>query len=457
MVDETDMVFYIHLSGRMDEDKVERLRERLLQCPVCMDEFHDPRLLPCHHTMCSECIQRLLLSSTSGRMFRCPQCRRDVCVPRGGISELPVNFFVRSLQDELGDEADVRPCQICRRGTVASQFRCIDCDLDICRFCIHEHRLVLHKDSSLVNILRMEVGDPFGGVPDAANKTCSVHSEEVLQLFCETCQHPVCVSCSCGEHRKHTVVPLGKKLHSSRELLQQKLDSLTRERRGVKAWMRQLEGAEVEARDNTARTLAAVQYRTQELHGLVDKMSAAVMEKARYEEHQQLAKLATCRGRLMKLAQRLDLGVGFLRGLQEGDVCLELLDAFKTFSSELDEIRESAKSTSSVQVCDQKFLAGRHFQLRGYLAATFGSLRARYSFLHVGSGKPPLWWQLVAKITVWRCVKMLLFLAMFYTIVVLSAACYHTPSDVESIVALAFTVYLTVSALFALRKPWTDV
>ncbi|XP_076439716.1 putative E3 ubiquitin-protein ligase MID2 [Babylonia areolata] len=435
----------------MDGDKVERLRERLLQCPVCMDEFHDPRLLPCHHTMCSDCIQRLLLSSSSGRMFRCPQCRRDVCVPRGGITELPVNFFVRSLQDELGDEVDVGPCQICRRSTVASQFRCIDCDLDICRFCIHEHRLVLHKDSSVVNILRMEVGGPLGPVPSMANKTCTIHTEEVVQLFCETCQHPVCVSCSCGEHRKHVVLPLGKKLHCSREHLQKKLESLTKERRGVKAWMRQLEGAEVEARDNTTRTLGAVQFRTKELHGLVDKMSAAVMEKVRQEEQQQLTKLATCRKQLTKLAQRLDLGVGFLRGLQEGDVCLELIDAFKTFSSELDEIRDTVKSNASVQVCDQKFLAGRHLQLRGYLAATFGSLRARYSFLHFGNGSPPLLWKLSKKLTVYRVFVVMMLLAMLYTVGVLSSACYHSP-DSDNIAALIITVYLTISACFAFSK-----
>ncbi|KAK7110489.1 E3 ubiquitin-protein ligase TRIM56-like isoform X2 [Littorina saxatilis] len=436
----------------MDGDKVERLRERLLQCPVCMDEFHDPRLLPCHHTMCKECINRLLISSTSGRMFRCPQCRRDVCVPRGGIAELPVNFFVRSLQDELGDEVEVGPCQVCQRGSVISQFHCIDCDLDICRFCIHEHRLVQHKDSNQVNILRMEVGGPATTISGTANKPCSIHTEEVVQLFCETCQHPVCVSCSCGEHRKHVVLPLGKKLHSSREHLQRKLETLTRERRAVRAWLRQIEGAEIEARDNTARTLAAVQFRTRELHALVDKMSAAAMDKVHHEEQQQLTKLASCRGRLVKLAQRLDLGVGFLRGLQEGDVCLELLDAFKTFSSDLEELRKNATSQSSVQLCDQKFLAGRHLQWRGYLAATFGSLRARYSFLHLGNGRPPLLWQLWRKITWSQALVMMMLLAMMYTVFTLSAACYSSPADHEGILILVLVTYLTLSGCFAYRK-----
>lgn len=300
-----------------------------------------------------------------------------------------------------------------------------------------------------MNILRMEVETPTGLAPGVANKTCSIHTEELVQLFCETCQHPMCVSCSCGEHRKHTFVPLGKKLHKSRERLQKDLEDLSRERRGVRAWLRQLEGAEIEAKDNTTRTLAAVQYRTRELHGLVDKMAAVAMEKVRHEEQQQLTKLATCKGQLVKLAQRLDLGVGFLRGLQEGDVCLELLDAFKTFSLELEEIRQSATSNASVQLCNQKFLAGRHLQWRGYLAATFGSLRARYSFLHLGSARPPL---LSMRIGLCQALVVILLLAMLYTVVMLSSICYHTPSDNESVFALIFTAYLTLSACFAFRK-----
>ena len=88
----------------MDEDKLERLRERLLQCAVCMDEYKDPRILPCHHTLCFECIENVLHSNASASriFFRCPQCRTDVYVPRGGITDFPINFYIISLQDELG-------------------------------------------------------------------------------------------------------------------------------------------------------------------------------------------------------------------------------------------------------------------------------------------------------------------------------------------------------------------
>ena len=91
----------------MDLEKIERLRERLLQCAVCMDEYKDPRILPCHHTLCFECIDSVVKSSSAtGRFFKCPQCRSDVCVPRGGIVHLPINFYIISLQDELGTRGE---------------------------------------------------------------------------------------------------------------------------------------------------------------------------------------------------------------------------------------------------------------------------------------------------------------------------------------------------------------
>ena len=92
----------------MDSEKVERLRERLLQCAICMDEYKDPRILPCHHTLCFECIASVVQSSSiSGRFFRCPQCRYDVCVPRGGVGDLPINFYILNLQDELGTKGNI--------------------------------------------------------------------------------------------------------------------------------------------------------------------------------------------------------------------------------------------------------------------------------------------------------------------------------------------------------------
>ncbi|XP_029310683.1 E3 ubiquitin/ISG15 ligase TRIM25-like [Cottoperca gobio] len=45
-----------------------------LTCPVCLDLYRDPHLLPCGHNFCKNCLDRLRRQADRGR-FRCPECR----------------------------------------------------------------------------------------------------------------------------------------------------------------------------------------------------------------------------------------------------------------------------------------------------------------------------------------------------------------------------------------------
>ncbi|CAL1591138.1 unnamed protein product [Knipowitschia caucasica] len=45
-----------------------------LTCPVCLDLYRDPHLLPCGHNFCKNCLERLKRQAERGR-FRCPECR----------------------------------------------------------------------------------------------------------------------------------------------------------------------------------------------------------------------------------------------------------------------------------------------------------------------------------------------------------------------------------------------
>ncbi|KAL8617683.1 hypothetical protein ACOMHN_064937 [Nucella lapillus] len=70
--------------------------QRLLQCSVCLDRFRQPKLLPCQHTFClSPCLEGLVDRRT--RFLRCPECRADHLVPRGGPSHFPNNLTIISF------------------------------------------------------------------------------------------------------------------------------------------------------------------------------------------------------------------------------------------------------------------------------------------------------------------------------------------------------------------------
>ena len=76
------------------EFNIDRSIQDLVTCVICCDLFDDPRLLPCSHTYCRQCIADC--ASASGGRFSCP-LRDDCTVTANQINSLPVNRHVRDL------------------------------------------------------------------------------------------------------------------------------------------------------------------------------------------------------------------------------------------------------------------------------------------------------------------------------------------------------------------------
>ena len=51
--------------------------EEHLTCSVCLEPFKDPKVLPCLHSYCHECIVNLAKNSNSNTID-CPECRLTV-------------------------------------------------------------------------------------------------------------------------------------------------------------------------------------------------------------------------------------------------------------------------------------------------------------------------------------------------------------------------------------------
>jgi hypothetical protein len=50
-------------------------KETVHACPLCNGEYKDPRVLPCTHTYCLNCIRDKLLDNTR---LTCPKCQHQV-------------------------------------------------------------------------------------------------------------------------------------------------------------------------------------------------------------------------------------------------------------------------------------------------------------------------------------------------------------------------------------------
>merc|ERR1719454_1424475 len=71
----------------------EDFNESFLTCATCLCMFdggqHTPKLLPCSHTICLDCLTRIVAAAARDGKFLCPVCREQITVPAGGVAALP--------------------------------------------------------------------------------------------------------------------------------------------------------------------------------------------------------------------------------------------------------------------------------------------------------------------------------------------------------------------------------
>lgn len=67
-------------------------------CPLCLEEYIEPKVLPCFHNICKKCLKELLHHHTL--TFLCPICRAVCPIPERGVDGFPSNdYLVRSIRE----------------------------------------------------------------------------------------------------------------------------------------------------------------------------------------------------------------------------------------------------------------------------------------------------------------------------------------------------------------------
>ncbi|XP_066288694.1 tripartite motif-containing protein 3-like [Branchiostoma lanceolatum] len=137
-----------------------------LSCSICLELFTRPKMLPCQHTFCEDCLQDHVGVQNA---FQCPTCQLQVKVPTQGIAGLPDNNLVTIL---------------CGR---------------------------LRKQSAAPAEARRQ--------PQSGNR-CSFHPTEELKLYCKQCQVPVCNECLDETHSDHSTITIKKASQEKRAPIQ---------------------------------------------------------------------------------------------------------------------------------------------------------------------------------------------------------------------------------------------
>ena len=175
-----------------------------LTCPICYELYKKPKYLPCYHSYCEECLVKLMMQSN----IICPECRKTSVVPSGGVKQLPNNFFINRLLDEVALKRKVEgeeeaKCDLCVRGD-AVEVLCLDCGAFLCSRCFDNHKYskeYQNHNMMPLNELRSKKED-ITIKPKSKFALCQEHELE-LNFYCETCDQLVCQYCIMKDHFKH--------------------------------------------------------------------------------------------------------------------------------------------------------------------------------------------------------------------------------------------------------------
>ncbi|MEE6525564.1 hypothetical protein FKM82_025639 [Ascaphus truei] len=208
--------------------------ESELTCPICLELFEDPLLLPCAHSLCFSCAHRILVSGCASSetvepvsAFQCPTCRYVISLNHRGLEGLKRNVTLQNIIDRFqkvsfsvpsspSDQHRERtykrvpimaseriPCQFCEAESPRDAVKtCITCEVSYCDRCLR----ATHPNKKPFTSHRLV--EP---VPDAHfhGLTCLEHENEKVNMYCAVDDQLICALCKLvGRHREHQVASL---------------------------------------------------------------------------------------------------------------------------------------------------------------------------------------------------------------------------------------------------------
>ncbi|KAI8511545.1 hypothetical protein Bbelb_106450 [Branchiostoma belcheri] len=202
-----------------------------LTCPVCLELYEQPVLLPCAHSLCKRCAQQVFAEvarkppqqaagqGATPKQVPCPSCRHEFQLPELGVEGLRRNTTLQNIVDRYREAKNTAaapkavPCQMCDLEPPAEAVKtCLVCDTSYCEACLSKYHPMR------AGLARHTLTEPSAAAPKVL--MCTEHPQEKVNMYCATDQSLVCSLCKLvGKHKDHEVAAIS-------DTFQQKKDSI---------------------------------------------------------------------------------------------------------------------------------------------------------------------------------------------------------------------------------------
>ena len=192
-------------------------------CQLCSKAYTDPRMLPCLHSFCGQCLHKEMERSVAKQNMACPTCQRSITISEGGVNALPQNLHLGFDVEVAGYISKIssggeKVCDVCIDGDKGpAVVFCCTCRQFLCSVChernkIESYHQIVGLDQESVKLLP--------SIMTPTEHLCSQphHEKKKLSFYCETCQSLVCKDCTQILHKDHKIgnVSTNAKVHRDR-------------------------------------------------------------------------------------------------------------------------------------------------------------------------------------------------------------------------------------------------
>ena len=175
----------------------------LTECSVCLEDFRDPQKLPCDHTFCRSCVDRI---EDSGNV-KCPMCNQ-VCF----LSDIKSDFRLAQFLDVLTKQTKnptMPPAAAAAVAPVAAK---------------ESHITAKEADTTTAKEADAHEATAISDPPSSGN--CQVCEHRALYSFCHGCEKWMCAECKLKESAAHKHTILTEKADEIRQMLGDQLNAL---------------------------------------------------------------------------------------------------------------------------------------------------------------------------------------------------------------------------------------
>src|SRR6218665_447232 len=268
------------------EKAAEHLRE-ITECPICMSVFIDPRMLPCIHTFCVECLNRTgeAQQKKPGDKMPCPLCRKEFTIPEDGMHGVQKNFFMENLLEcktalQMWSSTIIcNKCDIRNKGKTGqipkATRRCVECQENYCDCCAEIHQLVKVGKHQMVNVgsdLKSETKRLV------SMKSCTKHIHKPLDYYCSDCMKVVCVSCFVESHKVHDCKDVTTVDEEFRQAIENKARKMSTYANEMMLFRRKNEKRKADFLKVIAEKEKEIQKRNQDIKDMIDRQTKSLFD-----------------------------------------------------------------------------------------------------------------------------------------------------------------------------------